>query len=227
MQSNTLTYLSKALFFLLFFFSCHVQINGQDTDGSGLEPPFEFCESELDTFIINPVEGDKIFVDIGEPVLLDAQFFVSSNTCVPRCMKGGAPGLPAFQFMQFDVTDDNGTIVPGSPFEGDIIVPDTIPTDTNIILDIIYNQNLDPGIYTVTATATVCLYSDPVISEGGDDMSLAFECCIQTEPYTFTLCVNEPVPTLSEWGVFIFALGMVILGVVFLYNRRYQLNLTT
>ncbi len=68
----------------------------------------------------------------------------------------------------------------------------------------------------VSLGETFCFLSASADGEDGEGIATVTN-------FKFSECDMSPVPTMTEWGLFLFGLGMLTLGLVFVYNKQRQL----
>lgn len=163
--------------------------------------------------------GSKQFVDFAADFAVPFQIRGCPNGCT-GC-NGYIPPPHSVQIQS--IIDPSGQPVGNTPIMLDSL---TYPTDD---ADGVYNadwsQNLAPGTYMVTVGVRVCYTYN---FEPDAAMSENIATCCSEDIVTFELCVvPTAVPTMSEWGLLIFGLSVLIMSLVLLYHKRYELGLSS
>lgn len=200
-------YRFRLLFFLLFWNTL--------SHGQAL-----VCEANPDYPMCSGDGSPSLQVNTPEKVysqfMGDIDLSFNIDRCEIPCMgdNGNPPPPPMGNSLIIDdvIDNDTGVSVGGVPVTNLPSITYTIGSNGEYIVN--WPHGLPPGTYTVTFTLCVCFEN-----AGGNAPS----CCL-SETYTFTLCVIEPVPTMTEWGLFLFALVVLNLGLVFVYHQRHQLE---
>ena len=140
----------------------------------------------------------------------------------------GGAGMNAFTGdveLWLDVDPGNGTTIPGASYETFTVTPANIigvvtinlSTPFPVINGTLYRLEISPVLGLVRPDASsIDVYSGGDYTANGNYIvgsDLAFQATIATP------VVNNPIPTLSQWGLLIF--GLLILNLsTFLVQRR-------
>ncbi len=206
-HKSPLGYSISLLFFLLFW---SITGYGQPSVCDAY-PNYPICSGDgsPSVEIITP---EKLYTNTMD----DVELSFSINRCDSPCMgnNGNAPPPPNGNSLRVTEIIDNktNTSIKDVPITN---LPSTNYTvGSNGVYIVNWSHGLPPGSYTVTTTVCVCFE---------DALGNATSCCTN-KTHTFTLYVLEPVPTMTQWGLFLFALVVLNLGLVFVYHQRHQLE---
>lgn len=208
-MSNKALVVTK-LSFVLFSLFLSVISYGQPICSEPAFADYPLCSgSGAPTIEVNIAE--KVYTIFMGDVDLD----FTLNNCDTPCMgnNGNAPPPSMGNAMTVDeVLDETGVSVGITPVDN--LPFSDFSMGTNGDYTVTWSPNLAPGTYTVTITVCVCFDN-----AGGDESA-----CCATETFTFILCVIQPVPTMTQWGLFLFALLTVNLGLIFVYHKHQRLE---
>lgn len=238
MTKYTLVHL-KLLIPLLFLTILGLQLRGQTSTSS--------CEYGIE--ITRPAQNEKINLIPGQ--VLSVESFVLRDGVMqvaapgrPKCGRGKAMSIfdvdnnVALQNPDAFINPNNATdFTIGSSGQVQISLNQSLPIG-NYIVTLLVEKCISPddcGVAVVPANINIInessctLNGQPITDEICDNIDLdgdgspdpLIRVC---ETVEFRLCIIDPatVPTLSQWGIFLFALFMITVAVIFMYNKMYR-----